>query len=404
MTNRSRHRVAWLCAASLAISAALAGCDIGTATDSVGPSASATPAAPLGTAALVRVGTFTATGAMATRYFHTSTVLKDGRVLITGGCCSDPQAGAPVPLATTELYDPRTGTATPGASMLTGRMYHVATLLNDGRVLISGGTNQNGSLASIELYDPGANKFTAGTPMSIARYNQTTTVLQDGRVLVTGGATGLSSAELYAPATGKWTVAGVNPAPPSSTPSPGRTASPKPSGWMLSWRSGHTATLLPDGRVLIIGGQMLPQSADLYDPTLDRFTKAAYTNVDRFNHTATLLNDGRVLIVGGYTEPGSAELYDYKTGEFTPTGSLLGSRTNHTATLLPDGRVLLACGLPSDDFAEVYNPKTGTFNRTNPLVTPRTSCSAALLQDGSVLLDGGIGVYGATQIAELYKV
>ena len=95
---------------------------------------------------------------------------------------------------------------------------------------------------------------------------------------------------------------------------------------------------------------------------------------------------------------------DPKTGEFTPTNPLLGSRTSQTATLLPDGRVLVACGWPSDDSGEVFNPSTGSFNRTTPLVTPRTSCTATLLQDGSVLLDGGIGVYGSTQVAELFKI
>jgi hypothetical protein len=399
----ARRAVALVGALSLVASLALAACGTG-GTSTATPVASAV-ATPAGTAALARVGTFTATAAMATRYYHTATLLHDGRVLIVGGCCTSSLVAPSVPLNTAELYDPKTGKSTPAGSMASGRMYQTATLLTDGRVLIAGGENENGTLASTEIYDPATNRFTAGALMGYARYSQTATLLQDGRVLMTGGATGLSSAEIYDPTKVKWAPAGLNAVPASASPSPGATPTAKPSGYMNSWRSGQTATLLPDGRVLIVGGQTLPQSADIYDPKIDRFTPTGYTNVDRFNHTATLLPppDGRVLIVGGSTEPGSAETYDYRTGEFTPTGFLIGSRTNQIATLLSDGRVLIVGGFPSDTSGEVYNPKTGIFNRTNLMTTPRTSCTATLLEDGSVLIDGGVGVYGGTQVAEIYK-
>ena len=119
---------------------------------------------------------------------------------------------------------------------------------------------------------------------------------------------------------------------------------------------GHTATLLQDGRVLVVGngGETSPSSraADLYDPATGRFSKTGSMKTGRWLHTATLLQDGRVLILGGRSPQGlglhSAEIYDPRSGTFSSAGSMREGRQQHTATLLPDGRVLIAGGFWSD--------------------------------------------------------
>ena len=122
---------------------------------------------------------------------------------------------------------------------------------------------------------------------------------------------------------------------------------------MTESRAAHTATLLPDGRVLVAAGDYdthgaSRSSAELYDPTTGKFTPTGSMVQARTNHTATLLSDGRVLFVGGWsaTTPAfkSAELYDPKAGTFSSSGSLETARYGHTATLLSDGRVLIVGG------------------------------------------------------------
>ncbi len=124
-------------------------------------------------------------------------------------------------------------------------------------------------------------------------------------------------------------------------------------GEMNSPRSYHTATLLPNGKVLIVGGRRTIReeldSAELYDPALHKFIPTGKMLSAREGHTATLLQDGKVLITGGFVTGEvltSAELYDPISGTFSPTGSMAETRTWHTATLLPNGTVLIAGGGP----------------------------------------------------------
>jgi hypothetical protein len=174
-------------------------------------------------------------------------------------------------------------------------------------------------------------------------------------------------------------------------------------GTMTVARAAHTATPLPDGRVLIAGGCTLDgcemeedgASAELYDPREESFAKTGRMGTERVSHTATLLPNGEVLLAGGWDRDGvlaSAELYDPAVGIFSPTGSMTTNRAAHTATLLPSGRVLISGGYDgrhSVPNAEIYDPRTGTFSRTGSMATPRSAHAAALLPKGRVLATGG---------------
>ena len=162
----------------------------------------------------------------------------------------------------------------------------------------------------------------------------------------------------------------------------------------------HSATLLPNGKVLVVGGS----SAELYDPSTGTWSFTGSPNVSRGGFTATLLGNGKVLVAGG---DNTAELYDPVTGAWSPTGSLNAPRTFHTATLLQNGKVLVASGVDSNSYvtntAQLYDPVTGAWSPTGSLNTERNGHTATLLQDGKVLVSGGLdGGDFSVFITELY--
>jgi hypothetical protein len=182
---------------------------------------------------------------------------------------------------------------------------------------------------------------------------------------------------------------------------------------MLQPRSGHSATLLPNGKILIAGGMRRNQdfyrSAELYDPATGTFESTGAMNVARVGHTAVLLRSGKVLIAGGWIGHGctdSAELYDPQTGKFGLIGNMTVRRGQPTATLLANGDVLIAGGGVHDSpggiaAAEIFHADTQKFEAVGPMHYPRVAHTATLLRDGRVLVAGGRGDR-VTASAELY--
>ena len=249
--------------------------------------------APTATAELYDpvAGTLASTGALTrARAYHSATLLPSGKVLLAGG------RDSLAILQTAELYDPATGTFSAATGSLVGFRYnHSATLLATGKVLLAGGYGAS-TLATAELYDPATGTFAATGSMASARYWHTATLLASGKVLVAGGASTLAL-ELYDPTTGTFSAA---------------------TGTLSAQRFSHTASLLADGRVLLAGGKTSDPAAsgtvlgtaELFDPATGTLTTTSAMTQGRYYHSAAVLADGKVLLVGGiggsYT---SAEVY-----------------------------------------------------------------------------------------------
>jgi hypothetical protein len=283
---------------------------------------------------------------------HTATLLPSGKVLIAGG---DVFSGPTFQTASTEIYDFRTNTFSPGPSLSMGRAAATATLLPNGKVLIAGGqmstSTMQTALASTELYDPATNRFAlSGTAaMNTGRFFATATLLPNGKVLIAGGTTAtgasLASTELYDPASNSFATSG--------------TAN------MNQARQSATATLLPNGKVLIAGGlgSLASNSTDLYDPATNSFaaTTPTLTNF-RFSPAAALLPNGRVLIAGGADlgdmPLSSTDIYNPTTNTITAGAIMNQPRSGDLLTVLPNGKVLIAVGnLEAANLScDVYTP------------------------------------------------
>jgi N-acetylneuraminic acid mutarotase len=180
---------------------------------------------------------------------------------------------------------------------------------------------------------------------------------------------------------------------------------------MTTARQLHTATLLPDGKTLVVGGLQYGNplsSAELYDPATGTWSSAGSLTTARYSHTAALLPSGKVLVVGGEDTSGelsSAWLYDLATGIWSPAAAMATARASHTATLLPSGKLLVAGGIGTSGWlssAELYDPTTGAWSTTGLMAAARTSHTATLLPSGKVLVVGGLIVGGYASSGELY--
>jgi N-acetylneuraminic acid mutarotase len=330
------------------------------------------------TSAEIKTGSWSAAAAMHTaRGAHTATLLRDGRVLVTGG-----YQWENITLQSSELYDPASGTWMSAPDMNVPRSGHLAVLLHDGRVLVMGGWGLN----SAELFDPLTNTWTPTADLTIPGCCDTATLLHDGRVLVTDE----KKAEIYDPAAETWSETGD----------------------LNTARRFHKAVLLNSGEVLVMGGEdarpamegSMLAGAELYNPHWETWTPVGDLHTARDNHTATLLPDGRVLVAGGWTGTihlAGAEIYDPGSETFSPTADLNIARGSARSVLLPNGRVLVAGGIFLDSVEE-YDPLSGSWTAAGTMNDPRSDPELLLLGSGQVLVTGGYRDEGALASADLY--
>ena len=321
------------------------------------------------------------------RYYHQSVLLESGKLLVFGGQSGCVTGYACSRIGSAELYDPLTGAWDSTGDMVTSGSNQFAVRLANGKVLVGGGLP---TTSGAWLYDPDTKTWSATGSMNGVRSNATAMLLRNGKVVVAGGGpannpyAGLRTAELYDPATGVWSLTAA----------------------MNDTRNLHTATLLPDGRVLVASGvdlsasSAMRSSAEIYDPATGTWTLTGSLQRARAYHTANLLASGKVLVTGGINLSSgsvieSAELYDPATGQWTETGKPSTARVSHTATSLADGRVLVAGGYygtsgnPVLGNAEIYDPAVGTWTAAPNMAIARGNHAATLLANGKVIVTGG---------------
>jgi hypothetical protein len=353
-------------------------------------------------------GSFSATGSMNNiRYHHTATLLPNGKVLVAGGA-----VGGETPVLQAEVYDHQTGVFSITGSLNDGRYFHEATLLPNNKVLITGGYKSINSSTSVffksaELYDSTTGTFQNIGNMNFARRFHTSTLLNNGKVLITGGtgANGiyLDTAELYDPVTGLFTLTGK-----LNSPRDLHTATLLDSGKVLIV-GGNTN----------VNGIVAPHG-ELYDPMTGIFENIGDMVKGRTGHISVKLPDGKVLVAGGsynnmdWGSPTISELYDPVTNSFTETGAISQPRSSSDAVKLSNGNVLVVGGAYLDsgsngwkytNTVEIYNPLTGIFSSAENMSIMRGANSTTMLPNGKVLIAGGtdraLNIVGLSS-AELY--
>ena len=296
-------------------------------------------------------------------------------------------------IGSAELYDPKIETWRLTGSLVEPREgIGSLTLLANGKVLLAG---EHDTRIGAELYDTNTGKWTSTGPLVVGRGGHSTTLLADGKVLVAGGI------NYSAPGTPIFASAELyNPT----------TQKWSLTGSMKGKRFKHRAVRLANGKVLVVGGTATEPSddralasAELYDPASGTWKPTGALSLGRENPEIALLRDGRVLIAGGatgkfghYTSVANAEVYDPKTQRWSPTGPMTQGRSQFTLTMLPDGHVLAAGGVSASALSssEIYDPASGTWSRAGAMVMPRWNHRALLLPNGKVLVVGGYNLFG----------
>lgn len=267
--------------------------------------------------------------------------------------------------------------------MTVARFDHTATLLANGQVLIIGGLERNGVMQpTAELFDPATGRFTsAGKPQAPRGWGATAVRLTNGRVLIMGGSNGvcpkcsLAAAELYDPSTRSFSLTGS----------------------MSAERAGARSVLLPSGDVLVAGGNQgsapdTPATAELYHSRTGSFSRAGAMHISDRSQLVPL-NNGLILVIGF----SGAELYDPSADRFTPTGKMTVPRTKFGVARLRDGRVLIVGGQTGGAWGEraastqIYDPASGAFTSGPELNFKRFKLAKAVvpLADGRILIAGG---------------
>ena len=320
---------------------------------------------------------------------HSATMMEDGRVLLTGGSIAPDEFTTEV-----DIFDPSNGSIRSAAPLNTGRHGHSAALLNDGRVLVVGGYNAMDSwLIDAEIYDPARDTWTVIFPLYPHGVGHTATQMKNGDILVVGGCIGsgvcTERVEIFNPATNSW----------------------RPAASLPSDRASHAAVLLQDGRVLVIGGGSaagVPMGGDalVYDPASDSWTSTAPMVTPRLFTQGILLKDGRVLAAGGtaLSDPTNetmvrgAELFDPSAMTWSAAADLNQTRYGHVLVLLANGNVLAVGGAQSysnmdpasyQRQIEVYNAARNIWTVIGELPFPRVYSTATLLPNGKVWMAGG---------------
>jgi N-acetylneuraminic acid mutarotase len=319
-------------------------------------------------------------------YFYTG-ALSSGKVLVAGGGNQSTRA-----LATAEVYDPANGTFTATGGMSTPRvpaLPNSMVALLDGRMLVAGGDDENcTALSSAEVYDPSAGTWSLTGNMTYSRDNAMAVALANGQVLVSGGysasavgctgvtAAAQASAELYDPSSGKFAMTG----------------SP------LTPRAAGAVVLLSNGSALLVDGEETGDSpfngtAEVYDPTSDggTFSAAGMPPGPAGYAFAYPLPDGQVL-VKTLNAGGVVSLYDPSSNMFTAQPSDPAAAGITCGVALTSGDVFVAAGAQ----AEVYQASTGSWQMLGATVVSRSVCGAAELPDGNVLVVGGTDTTGAS--------
>ncbi|HEY0587010.1 MAG TPA: kelch repeat-containing protein [Pseudoduganella sp.] len=316
------------------------------------------------------------------RMFHQASTLPDGRILLTGGVAATPSATI---YASTEIYDPATGQFTPASPMLMPRRSHAAVALLDGRILVAGGMSTNGNYTNTaEIFDPATGQWSMTGAMNTTRADAAALLLNDGRVMLLDKRSNGLEADVFNPSTGLFTRTGP----------------------MVERAYDSGLVVLPDGRVLKMGGLAsdgYSRNAELWDPATNQWSATGRMNEPRNTLQPVVLGNGTVLVAGGRREwsHSSTEIYDPASGQFSTSATMPTGFEPKSAKLLPSGDIVYTADWTRQLMR--YQAATGTWNLTGPQRKISRDNAVARLPDGRVLITGGAELNEGTSYAAIWE-